>query len=203
MRCRKMEKWISDATDGRPSADKLDILKAHLRECSACRSYRERLEKLQRHAEAGRHPGRPPEYWRESLVRLKTALEAGEGAGRENQPRRATSLFPKRRWAWTGAAALFVAGCGFYVFLSREPSPQEMVAFSFEDALTRIDQDIGTSPELEKEFSSTIQDSIYEHLGETNEVVNPFHYENPLFLESLNEEDLQLLDAALRTELKL
>lgn len=78
-----------------------------------------------------------------------------------------------------------------------------MVAFSFEDALTRIDQDIGTSPELEKEFSSTIQDSIYEHLGETNEVVNPFHYENPLFLESLNEEDLQLLDAALRTELKL
>jgi hypothetical protein len=203
MRCRKIEKWISDGIDGKLSPEKQAILKTHLDECASCRAYKERLETIQKESQRLFSPQVVPEHWQESLSRLKAGLEAEEKAGRKSRERWAPAFFPKRRWAWAGAASLLVVASGLYFILSSPKARQEIRAFSFEDAINRIDQEIKNNPELEKDFNSFIQDSIHEHVGEINELTNPFHYENSLFLESLNEEELQLLDSALKKELKL
>jgi hypothetical protein len=203
MRCWKIEKWISDGIDERLSPEKQMILKIHLSECASCRAYRERLETIHKESQTLFTPRVAPEHWQESLSRLKAGLEAEEKTGRKSRERWMPAIFPKWRWAWAGAALLLAAAVGLYFVLSGPPARQEMVAFSFEDAINGIDQEIKNNPELEKYFNSFIQDSIHEHVGEISEVVNPFRYENPLFLESLNEEELQLLESALKEELKL
>jgi hypothetical protein len=98
---------------------------------------------------------------------------------------------------------LLVLALGLYFILSSPDARLEIMALSFEDAMAGIDQEIGNSPELEKDLNSVIQDSIYEHIGEIHEAASPFHYENPFFLESLNEEELQALDSAIKDALKL
>jgi hypothetical protein len=203
MRCKKIEKWISDRIDGKLAADKRALLDSHIASCASCRAYRERLENIQKESQCVLRPQLVPGYWQESLSRLKAGLEAEEKAGRKSRERWAPAFFPKRRWAWAGAASLLVVALGLYFILFSPKPRQEIMAFSFEDAINRIDQEIKNNPELEKDFNSFIQDSIHEHVGEINELTNPFHYENSLFLESLNEEELQLLDSALKKELKL
>lgn len=203
MRCRKIEKWISDGIDERLSPEKQAILKTHLSECASCRAYRERLETIHKESQRLFAPRVAPEYWQESLSRLKAGLEAEEKTGRKSRERWMPAIFPKWRWAWAGAALLLAAALGLYFILAAPKARQEIMAFSFEDAVNGIDQEIKNNPELEKYFNSFIQDSIHEHVGEISEVANPFHYENSLFLESLNEEELQLLESALKKELKL
>lgn len=203
MRCRKIERWISDGIDERLSPEKQAILKAHLSECVSCRAYRERLATIHKESQRLFAPRVTPEYWQESLSRLKAGLEAEEKTGQKSRERWMPSILPKRRWAWAGAALLLAAALGLYFIPSGRNARQEIMAFSFEDAVNGIDQEIKSNPELEKYFNSFIQDSIHEHVGEINEVANPFHYENSLFLESLNEEELQLLESALKKELKL
>ena len=203
MRCKKIEKWISDGMDGKLSAEKRTILESHIVACASCRAYREHLENIQKESQGLLRPERAPAYWQESISRLKAGLGAGKGAAAKIKEIRSPSFLSKWTWAWAGAAALVVVAFGLYFILSGPKTSQEIMAFSFEDAITRIDQEIGKNPELEKDLNSVIQDSIFEHIGEINEAANPFHYENPLFLESLNEEELQALDSAIKDELKL
>ncbi len=203
MRCRKIEKWISDGIDERLSPEKQAILKTHLSGCASCRAYRERLETIHKESQRLFAPRVAPEHWQESLSRLKAGLEADELTGRKSRERWMPEIFRKWRWAWAGAASLLVVALGLYFILSGPKARQEIMAFSFEDAVNGIDQEIKNNPELEKYFNSFIQDSIHEHVGEISELNNPFHYENSLFVESLNEEELQLLESALKKELKL
>jgi len=203
MRCRKIEKRISDGIDGRLSREKQAVLKIHLSECASCRGYRERLETIHKQSQTLFTPRVAPKHWQESLSRLRAGLEAEEKTGRKSRKRWMPAIFPKRRWTWAGAALLLAAALVLYFIRSGPNARQEIMAFSFEDAVNGIDQEIKNNPELEKYFNSFIQDSIHEHVGEISEVVNPFHYENSLFLESLNEEELQLLESALKKELKL
>lgn len=203
MRCRKIEKWISDGIDGKSSPEKQTILKTHLSECASCRAYRERLETIHKESQALFTPRVAPEHWQESLSRLKAGLEAEEKTGRTSRERWMPAIFPKWRWSWAGAALLLAAALGLYFILSGPNGRQEIMAFSFEDAVNGIEQEIKNNPEFEKYINSFIQDSIHQHVGEISEVANPFHYENFLFLESLNEEELQLLESALKKELKL
>jgi Putative zinc-finger len=203
MGCRKIEKWISDGIDERLSPEKQAILKTHLSECASCRAYRERLATIQKESQRLFSPQIAPQHWKESFSRLKTGLEPEEKTGRKRRERWMPANFPKRGWAWAGAALFLAAASGLYFILSGPNARQEIMAFSFEDAVNGIDQEIKNNPELEKYFNAFIQDSIHEHVGEISELANPFHYENPLFLESLNEEELQLLESALKKELKL
>jgi len=203
MRCKKIEKWISDGFDGKLSAKKRAILESHVAACAFCRAYQERLEDIQMESRSLLRPQPAPGYWQESISRLKARLGAGTGAAAKVQEIPSPSFLSKWKWAWAGAAALLVAAFGLYFILSGPKISQEIFAFSFEDAITRIDQEIGNNPELEKDLNSVIQDSIFEHIGEINEAASPFHYENPLFLESLNEEELQALASAIKDEMKL
>jgi Putative zinc-finger len=202
MRCKKAEKWISDDIDGCLSADQRRLLESHLAECGSCRAYHKRLVNIQKESRGLFLPQVAPGYWQESILRLKARLEARKD-GLKIGGRQAIAVFPRRRWAWAGATALLVVAFGLYFILSGPKDSRDIVAFSFEDAIKGINQDIGSNPELERELDLIIQDSIHEHIGEISEVANPFHYENPLFIESLNEEELQLLDRALKTELKI
>jgi hypothetical protein len=203
MRCKKAKKWISDRIDGKLSDEKQAILKSHLAGCASCRAYQERLENIQKESLGLFFPRVAPEYWQESILRLKAGLQAGKGAGIKVKEIRSPSFIFNRRWAWAGAAAFLVIAVGLYVLLSSPKAPSETMAFSFEDTMNRMDQEIGYNPELENDLNSIIQDSIYENIGEIQEIGNPFHYENPLFLESLNEEELQALDSAIQDALKL
>ncbi len=203
MRCKKVEQWISDGIDGRSSPEKQAILASHIAACDSCRAYRERLENIHKESQSLLRPQPAPGYWQESISRLKAGLRAEKGTGTKVGEIRSPSFLFKGKWAWAGAAALLVVALGLYFILSRPNARLEIMAFSFEDAMAGIDQEIRNSPELEKDLNSVIQDSIYEHIGETHEAANPFHYENPFFLESLNEEELQALDSAIKDALKL
>jgi len=203
MRCKKAEKWISDGIDGSLSDKNRASLESHLAACASCRAYQESLRNIQEESQSLFRPRLDPGYWQNSLSRLKARLQAGKGAGagvREVRP--ASSLF-RRKWAWAGAAALVVGAFGLYFILSSPKARPEIMVFSFDDAANRIDQEIAGNPELGKDLDSLIQESIYENIGELMERTDPFHYENPLFLESLNEEELQALDSAIKAELKL
>ena len=203
MRCKKAEKWISDGIDGRLSDKKRVNLESHLAACASCRAYREGLQDIQKESQSLCRPQPAPEYWQDSISRLKAGLQAGKGAGIKVQEIRSPSFLFQRKWAWAGAAALLVGAFGLYIILSSPKARPEIAAFSFEDAAKRIDQEIAGSPEFEKDLNSMIQDSIYENIGDLMETANPFRFENPLFLESLNEEELQALDSAIKVELKL
>jgi hypothetical protein len=203
MRCKKIEKWISDGIDGRLSAEKRTILESHIAACASCRAYREHLENIQKESQGLLRPQPAPGYWQESISRLKAGLRAAQGAGTKVKEIPSPSFLFKWKWAWAGAAALLVVALGLYFILSSPKARPEMMAVFLDDAIAGIDQEIGDNPELEKYLNSVLQDSIYENIGEINEAANPFHYENPLFLESLTEEELLALDSAIQAALKL
>jgi hypothetical protein len=203
MRCTKIERWISDGIDGKLSDEKRTILESHLAACDSCRAYRERLENIHKESQSLLRPRLVPGYWQESISRLKAELRAAKGAGTKVREIPSPSFLFKWKWAWAGAGAFLIAAFGLYFLLSGPRARPEMMAVFLDDAIAGIDQEIGNNPELEKYLNSILQDSIYENIGEINEAAKPFHYENPLFLESLTEEELLALDSAIQAALKL
>jgi hypothetical protein len=203
VRCKNIEKWISDGIDGKLTADKRALLESHVAACASCRAYRERLENIQKESQRLLRPQPAAGYWQESISRLKAELQAREEAGTMVKAVLRPAFSPKWQWAEAGAAALLVVAFSLYFVLSGPKASLEMMAFSFGDAINGINQEIEGNPELVKDLDAVIRDSIYEQIRGFEDVVNPFHYENPLFLESLSEEELQIMELAIQNQLDL
>jgi len=205
MRCKKIEKWISDGLDGKLSPGKREKVSAHLADCEACRSYERYLERIQTEA---RHlpsplPGRA--YWESSIERLKAGLTADESRGGRTSWKKRPALFPKSQLAWAGAASFFALAVGLYllIVLPGARALPEYMPLSWEDGLTHIYEKIGNNSDLEADFDTALQASINEHAGERPGEVKHFLYGNADFVDSLSDEELGFLEAEIGRQTKL
>lgn len=206
MRCEKIEKWISDEIDGSLSRKKQRILAGHLANCASCRGYKQRLEKLQVEAKNLPLPVLAPGYWQESIAKLKANLEKAKPAEQKEfklRPRQAPAFFPGRRWAWAGAASVLAVAMGLYFILFQAKVPLETFPAAFADQVNSLYEKIGGNSDLEEEFNSVLKASISEVAGESDGEVKHLLYGNSFFIESLSDEEVQLLDAEISKILKI
>jgi len=206
MRCKKTEKWISDGIDGNLSPRKQEALAAHLAKCAACRAYRLRLGKIEEGAKSLSAPSLSPEFWRTLIERLKTNLEAAPSAKHKEpdlRPRQAPAFFPAMRWAWAGGASLLAVAVGLYFMIFAARTPLEIYHFTFEETVNGLYETIGDNSDLESEFNTMLQASISEHADESAVEIKHLLYGNSFFIESLSDEEINLLDSHLKSELKV
>jgi len=197
MRCAKIERWISDDIDGALAPRKKDIVARHLSSCPSCRAYRVHVMGLQAGAlEQNRAAERPDAYWREFGARLEERL-GGERPFLADRAR----LAARRSWVWSGAGLAAAAALAAYLLVLRpdavRPGP---FVFSFEDTVASIMTEIGDDPELERSFGTALQASIDEAVGEAGGEAFGSPSGDPLFWESLSDEELARVESGLRSE---
>jgi anti-sigma factor RsiW len=193
MRCQTARKWISDELDGALPSGRGVRLEAHLRTCRACRVYREDLERIQ--AGTGL-PEAPAGFWAAFERELEARL-AAEEAGRK---RVEVPFAAGRRWAWAAAAALVLAGVSLWFALPR-PGPAMTEAWvAGDDILDPIVRAVESDPELAGRIDRELQASIeaMSPVGEAEAAgLTPA---DPLFWESLSDDELRAVVAALEKE---
>ncbi len=198
MRCRTIEKWLSDRIDGELSEKKIKALESHLERCVSCRSYAAALEIIQDEARSIPKPEVAPFYWEKFTSRLKSDLSSQKQKERLERP------FVKR-WIWAGAGAaltlFIVVGLYFLLFIEK-PAPAVYV-FSYEESLDQIYQEIGRDPELENMFNLVVLASIGESLEESEWQDSVGFQESPLLWENFSEEELKLLESEIKKEEKI
>jgi len=206
MRCKKSERMISDRLGGTLSGARARRLEAHLAGCPACRAALKRQERLQGAARTISAPVRPPEYWEQSLARLRARLEAEAARpapAPARLPRRAFAFAPGPRWAWAGAASMLAVVAGLYLLVFRGGAPIEPNPLAFEDSYGTIAERIGEDVDLQKEIDSSLQTTLGEHVAGVDSEVHNLIYRPADFLESLSDEEVQALSAELTRALKI
>jgi len=206
MRCRKSEKWISDGIDGNLAVRKRRKLDAHTEACGSCRAYRFHLGKLQDEAKRLPGPALSPEYWQDSIARLQANLAGTGPAGQKEfklRPRQAPAFFPGPRWAWAGAASVLAVGLGFYFMLFQGRGFLETSPLAFGDQVNTLYETIGDNTDLEETFNSLLHQTIVETAGEPSHEIKHLLYGNAFFLDSLTDEEVQILDAEISKVLKI
>ena len=197
MKCKEIEKWISDLMDGELSERKRKEVEDHLQECPLCRVYQEKLERIQttvKEVDSGRVA---PDYWEEFPSRIKDRISSLKPRQRERSP-----FAWGWKWAWVGAALILVVFMGLYLIHFQPRAEQEVYVFSFEDALAQVFQEIGENPELAGLFNTVILASIEETLGDTEWELVPSLESLSFPEEELTEEELIHLDSEIKKEIK-
>jgi len=196
MRCATARKRISDAHDGRLAAGRKARLDVHLESCPACRSYRSDLELI---LGASAPPPQPADgFWAAFERRLEARLDAASPV-----PARAGVPFaPRRRWAWAAAAVVVLAGVALWLSLPRRGQQAPAEAWlAADDILEPLVQAAETDAELAGRIESEILASIEEAspaLEAGEETLPPAN--DPLYWESLTEDELRAVVAALEKE---
>ncbi len=199
MKCRKYERWISDDLDGRLTAERKAALDNHLASCPSCRAHRREIGRLQAEAPELFDPARGPEYWDGFTRRLGRRLAARGDSG---ITRRGAGVLG-RRWAWAAIGALFFAAVGVRVLVVRKPGLPEQPVLSHEESLAAFLGDVQSDPDLIEAFSAYIETALREEAGlDTLEPVPRFR-DDPLFWESVSDEELVSLERELRTQYRL
>ena len=198
MRCRKIEKLLSNNIDGELPEKKNKILETHLRKCSLCSSYAENIERLHKQAKNLERLEISPVYWEEFTSRIKTEISYAQ-----QEKMRGSPLFLRRKWAGAGVALLFVIVVGLFLYLTQNKTPQELYVFSFESSLAKIYLEIGSDQELEQLFNSVILASIGETLGDSGWGERPDFHENLILWENLTEEEMRYLKSEIKKDNKL
>lgn len=194
MKCRRMEKWMSDVLDGELSPRREAILARHLRICPACRSYRERLDRIR--AETGRwiSPEIPESTARELAGILRWKLKSEAGAVRRP---------PVWRWIAVPASVLILVGA--WLFISRqghESVPQAYpFVLSYDEALSQVYEEIGADRELEELFDALILASIDQSL-EDEAGMDPEPWQNSIWGEVITDEEWAVISSELKKDLK-
>ena len=198
MRHKKIEKLLSDSIDGELPEKKKKRLEPHLRKCSSCGSFAENINRIHEEAKSLERQEVSPVYWEEFTSKIKTEISSPQQDRMSVAP-----LFSRRKWAWAGAAWLFVIVAGLFFYLSLNKTPQEEYIFSFEDSVGKIYQEIGSDLELEELFDSVILASIGETLEDSGWGEGPDFYENLILWENLTEEEMKFLESEIKKDTKL
>lgn len=144
-------------------------------------------------------PSPPAAYWEHFSARLRARLLA-EGGEVERQER------PWRGWrlAWAGAAAVLVVSLGltFFLFLRPRQGPGESLIFSYESFLNRVYQEIGVDDRLTDPFNLTILDFLVGGREEELSGLRLYFPEDPLFVESLSDEEVEFINREIELEMK-
>jgi hypothetical protein len=201
MRCKRIERRISDRLGGTLTEAKARRLDAHLADCPACRAVLRRQERLQGEARALAAPERSRAYWEDSISRLQAKLEAAPAP----RPARGwtRAFVPSPRWAWAEGVTTFAVAAGLFFLVLRGGAPVEFQTLAFEDAYGTLAEQIGDSPDLQSNLDASLQSMIGEHTADLDGEVHHLLYGHSEFLDSLSDEEVQVLDAELSRLLKI
>jgi Putative zinc-finger len=194
MRCEQARKRLSDEFDGALTASRQARVETHLRDCPACRAYREDLVRLQEAARTG--ADRSPEYWAGFEAWLAAKLDFATAGHRSA----GSSGRSRRRLAWAAAGFLVLAVAGAYFgFLREERGNGEAAWFAYEDSLGPLLQEA----EADVEFGRIVEREILASIGELMpeaEADTVIPADDPLFWEGLSDAELESIAAALSNE---
>ncbi len=195
MRCGAARRRISDALDGSLRPGRRPGVEAHLRTCADCRSYRQRLERLQ--AEVRPPADRPADFWAAFERDLASRLvPAGKGNGAVGAP-----FAARRRWAWAAAAVLILAGAGIWHVLRRPITAPAEVWAAYDDAVDPLLQAAEADPELAGRVDLEIRASIEELAPVVDPDADALLASDPLFWEGLSDDELRGVVAELENDL--
>jgi Putative zinc-finger len=194
MRCQTARKRISDDLDGRLGARRRARLEGHLGGCRLCRDYRRDLEMIQAGAGLPRQPREG--LWMDFERRLEARLDAA-APGRE---RVAVPFAARRRWIWAAAAAMVLAGISLWLPLTQPVPPLAEAWLPTDDILDPLVRAAEADPDLAGRIDQEIRASMEEILPsrESGEAALPAA--DPLFWESLSDDDLRAVIATLEKE---
>ncbi|MFB0565316.1 MAG: anti-sigma factor [Candidatus Aminicenantaceae bacterium] len=197
MKCKKIEKWISDSIDNELSERKREQVENHLQKCSLCRNYKESMERIQSTVKNMDYGKVSPGYWGEFPQKIREKIMSLEVKDRKLRP-----FALGWKWAVVGAVLAIAVAIGLSIFYPRFKTVQEVYVFSFEDSLEQISQEISGNEELEDIFNLVIMASIREFLDEQEWENSTYSYDVSSFLDGLTEEELSLLDLEIKKEIK-
>jgi len=193
MRCGEAERRLSDDLDGALSPRRKARLEAHLSSCPACRAGRDGLVRLQ--AAAGDPADRSPEYWAGFEGRLEAKINAIE-SGRDAA---APSPF-RRKWAWAAlAVSVLVAAGAWFTLVRRAPVATEAWVPSG-DALIPLIEAAEGDPGLEQDVDRLVRASLEELGGSVDADAAVLSTADPLFWESVSDDELRAIASELEKE---
>ncbi|MFQ6038845.1 MAG: anti-sigma factor family protein [Candidatus Aminicenantales bacterium] len=188
MRCRRIERWISDSLDGEISEKKRVRVEHHVARCPRCRAFRDQMVIISQESGRLEQPEIPRRAVLEFSEKLASKLREIQAAGQALRP----ANF-RVRWVLVGAGLFAAAVLGLLVIV-RNPSPweSESYVFSVEEAVEQIYSEIGNDSELENAFNAMILASLRDMISTSPSGLEMF--EEPfLRWEEFTEEDLSLL----------
>lgn len=197
MKCKKIEKWLSDGLDGELSKKKDILLRGHLEECSECRLYLQNLERIQEETGKLETPDLSPAYWKEFTSRLEEKL-----LDIPPEKRPVPLLSSWRKWAWVGASLFVGIAASVIFFMFRGGEAPDVYTFTFEDSVSRLYQQIGDNQDLEQYFNVLLLNSIEEDCGTSGLEHRPNFYNDPLLWENITEEEMNYLASEIKKEIK-
>jgi anti-sigma factor RsiW len=185
MRCATARRRLSDKMDGALRPARTSRLEAHLRICPACRSYGQRLSRIQAH---GRLAGeRAPGEWTAFERSLEARLEAVEPRGR----RFALPFAVRPRLAWAAAAAMVLAAVAAWYALRPAGAPAIETWAAYDDVLNPLvaaaEADSELAGRIEREVGAMIDEMA--QAPDAEAVALPAA--DPLFWEGLSDDDLR------------
>jgi anti-sigma factor RsiW len=193
--------------DGRlADAPRLE-LEAHLASCRDCRGYRASLVKLQAVSKAsfaGPSADPDPERMARSLARLKAGLKeaAAHLIEAPSSARRPLAWRPKMIWAGA-TAGLLIAVVSLYLAFSRPGPAIELVPYAYSDAQSGLALSLAEDEALALAFDSAIRGSLVENSVASPAASEPLASNAGFYLDSLSDEDVLVLEAAIRESLVL
>jgi anti-sigma factor RsiW len=194
MRCATARKRLSDALDGALPPGPQGRLEAHLKRCCACRSYRDDVGRIQ--AETRLADGRPRGAWDDFEKRLEAKL-ASAAAGR-------VAVDPpfavRRRWAWAAAAAMVLAGLTGWYLLQRPGTAMSGTWLADDDVLDPLMEAAEASPETASRADREVRALIDDMTPAPDAEAAVLPAADPLFWESLSDEDLRAIVSELEDE---
>jgi len=197
MKCQQIERWLSDSVDGPISKKEKAIIDAHIETCTACRAFRNQIEKINEEAKNLDAPEVSPAQSRDFVSRLRSALiEIGE-----EKNKGVLHVF-RNKWVFVPASVIMIS-LFILIFVFYEKGDfqyEEFSVFSFGNAVEEIYQDIGSDLVLQKAFNSLVSASINEMLitADWDEMLN---LEDDLLLwEEFSEEGLGNLELELKKD---
>lgn len=200
MKCKSVEKWISDSLDKDISERKKSLIEKHLTRCPDCRAFRENILVLEKEIRTIDIVEVSQDYKKQFSSRLKSRI-----LSLEEKDKKIALPFFKQRWILASSAFVLAAilVSVFLLILPERGQEMEFYAFSFGDAVEEIYIEIGDDLELERAFNSQILASI-------NDLLSPSAWteqqrtNDDLFLwEDLTDEELEFLESAIKKETKL
>lgn len=199
MKCKKIERRLSDSVDGEISRKKKAVIEKHLKKCTSCKTYSEYIQKLNDEMKGLEKQGVSEAYKQDFCNRLKAKLLF---------PRRREKRGPfpalKQKWVFAAAGLLLVAFVTiFFLFYQlTEIQDEKLYVFSFEKAMEELSWEIRDNSELEALFNSMLLASIGELLKplEWEDILG--YEENSIFWENLPEEEMRFIESEIKKEMK-
>ncbi len=194
MRCDKAIRLVSDGLDAEPGASRNDSLEAHLAGCPSCRARRAELVRLQAAARACAPVPEPGDLSRslsrvQESIRREAAVTLAAGAG------------PKRAgWGWLpagAAASLLAAAAGAYLLFLRPSTTVEALPYAYADARSSLVVSLSGDDDLASAFDSALGAELAESNGRFSAAVESRSVDTGRLLDSLTDDEVTILEAAL------